>query len=62
MGSAGVSSHEEVSSHSAVWSSCSARMNLHSVESNSYAGGVNSYSEQFTLREGESSGLPAEGS
>jgi hypothetical protein len=47
MGSAGVSSHEEVSSHSA------ARMNSQSVELNSYAGGVNSYSEQFTLREGK---------
>ncbi len=42
MGSAGVGSHEEVSSHSAAWSSCSARMNLHSVELNSYAGGEHS--------------------
>ena len=48
-----LSSHEEVSSHSAVWSSCSARMNLHSVESNSHAGGVNSHSDQLTLRERE---------
>ncbi len=43
MVSAGVSSHEELSSHSAVWSSCSARMNSQSVESNSNAGGVNSH-------------------
>ncbi len=51
MGSAGVSSHEEVSSHSVVWSSYSAKMNSHSVELNSYAGGVNSHSDQLTLRE-----------
>jgi hypothetical protein len=45
MGSAGVSSHEEVSSYSA------ARMNSQSVELNSYAGEVNSHSDQLTLRE-----------
>jgi hypothetical protein len=50
MVSAGVSSHEEMSSHSAVWSYPSARMNSPSVALNSYARGVNSHSDQLTLR------------